>query len=100
MPRKAKSPAPEAALLAHGATHEERQEAARQMALKRWGNTTAKQKSLHGEWLLSHRNPDNAGRPIDRKQPRCPCKRMTLKRARARGQVKTGHHQSCTFHQA
>lgn len=40
----------------------------------------------------------NAGRPPDSTVPRCPCGRMTLKRAEARGRERDGHLPSCTFH--
>lgn len=98
MPRKPKTPTPESVQLHIGKTPEERKEAARQMALKRWSQTSTKQRRLVSEWLIAQRE-GKGGRPIDKTQPRCPCKRMTLKRARARGKVKTGHHQNCTFHQ-
>jgi hypothetical protein len=96
MPRRPKI----AAVLAHAESPEERQAAARQMAGKRWSNTTASERSEFARWVGEHNQGGGSGRPPDQTQKRCPCRRMTLKRARARGKVKTGHKPSCPFHKA
>ena len=78
---------------------EERTAAATAMGQLRWKGTSRAERSAFGKWAQSL-NPDpsgNSGRPRDTGQPRCPCRVMTLKRARARGREKA-HKPSCKFH--
>ena len=61
-----------------------RERAGRTLARMRWAGTTAKERSKFASEIAAHRTPEQMGAARrDPSKPRCPCGKMTLKRAQA-----------------
>ena len=81
-----------------GLTSEERIARASEAAAARWAKFyAAPPKEQAAMRAAMSANSLGKGRPRDKSQPRCICKVMTLKRARARG-FELAHKPTCTFY--
>lgn len=70
------------------------------MNRKRWAGTTAKERSAYASWIAK---PGQLRGPADPSKKRCPCGRMTLKRAETRAGkhgTSKGHYPGCRFYKA
>ena len=81
-----------------GLSRRKRKQRGTQAAVKRWKswkNATEEERAAYAATMSAVSK--GHGRPRDTAQPRCKCKVMTLKRARARG-AEAAHKPTCTFY--
>lgn len=83
---------------ATGLSRKKRQERGLVAARKRWKDWDKATEEERAAYLAKLSAVSKGhGRPRDTAQPRCKCKVMTLKRARARG-AELAHKPTCTFY--